>query len=129
MGDVLAEHLVLEVDGRHARIGFLHRLPDVGRLGDDAEHAAAVRYQLAVLDGGAGVEYERVGHIVQTGDLLALFVGLRIAAGRHADAAGGIVRPLDVDILELFVDDRIENIEQVGVQAGQDCLRLRSTHL
>ena len=28
-----------------------------------AEHAAAVRYQLAVLDGGAGVEYERVGHI------------------------------------------------------------------
>lgn len=30
-----------------------------------AEHAAAVRYQLAVLDGGAGVEYERVGHIVR----------------------------------------------------------------
>ena len=90
-----------------------------------AEHAAAVRYQLAVLDGGAGVEYERVGHIVQTGDLLALFVGLRIAAGRHADAAGGIVRPLDVNVLELFVDNGIEDVEQVGVQSGQDSLRLR----
>ena len=71
------------------------------------------------------MEHERIGHIVQTGDLLALLVSLRVAAGRHADAARCVVRPLDVDILELFVDDRIENIEQVGVQAGQDCLRLR----
>ena len=71
------------------------------------------------------MEYERIRHIVQTGDLLALFVGLRIAAGRHADAAGGIVRPLDVDILELFVDNGIEDVEQVGVQSGQNSLRLR----
>ena len=73
------------------------------------------------------MEYERVGHIVQTGDLLALLVSLRIAAGRHADAARCVVCPLDVDILELFVDDGIENIEQVGVQTGQDCLGLRVT--
>ena len=116
---------LIEVNFLHIGISLLDGFVK-GRCGSRyTEHAAAVRYQLAVLDGGAGVEHERVGHIVQTGDLLALFVGLRIAAGRHADAAGGIVCPLNVDILELFVDNGIEDVEQVGVQSGQDSLRLR----
>ena len=65
---------LIEVNFLHIGISLLDGFVK-GRCGSRyAEHAAAVRYQLAVLDGGAGVEYERVGHIVQTGDLLALFV-------------------------------------------------------
>ena len=82
---------LIKVDLLHIGIGFADSLIERGRSRSHAEDTAAVRDEPAVLDSGACVEHERIGHIVQTGDLLALLVSLRIAAGRHADAARCVV--------------------------------------
>ena len=69
-------HLV-KVDLLDVGVGLLNGLIERGRSRSHAENTAAVRDELAVLDSGACVEYERIGHIVKTRDLLALLVSLR----------------------------------------------------
>ena len=71
---------LVKVDLPDVGVGLLNGLIERGRSRSHAEDTAAVRDEPAVLDSGACVEHERIGHIVQTGDLLALLVGEGIAA-------------------------------------------------
>ena len=91
------------------------------------EHTTAVGYDLAVLERGARMEYKAVLHGIETGDDLALLICLRIAAGCHNNTASSVRLPVDLDLIEALVNDSVEDVKQIGIQTGQNCLGLGVT--
>ena len=70
--------------------------------GCDAKDAAAVGQVFTVFPAGAGMIYDDacpLAVFIQTMDLIALLIALRITAGCLDDACAGFFGPFDFDIL------------------------------
>ena len=127
MRDVGAVAGAVELDLDDAAVGVVDGLADVGAERGDAEDAAAVRDDEARAARGAGVEDDDVVELrglVEAGDLDALGIGLRIAAGDHHDADRGAGVPLDGAVGEGAVHARPERGQERGGEAREDRLRL-----
>lgn len=88
----------------------------------------AGRDEPAVLQRGSGVvDLEVVLPVepVEAGDLISLFILDRIPAGSGDDADAGVVVPLDIYGVELFVDDGVDDLYEIGPEPRENDLRLR----
>src|SRR3972149_10351461 len=58
--------------------------------------------------------------LTQPGDREAGRVLLRVATGGEDHAHAGLLRPLDLQLVEAVVDDGEADLQEVGLEAGQE---------
>lgn len=84
MTDVISHILIFEIDPAGGLIGVGSCLLQRLACGSDAQHPAAIGDDLAVLELGSRVEYEKtilILDLLQTVDLEALLVRYRVSVG------------------------------------------------
>ena len=107
-------------------VGLVEGGAEIGCDGGDGEDAAAGGDEVAVFDGGAGVEDDDIfGRAVVRGrDGFAggVFAGVAAAGGDDADAGSGA--HLDGELVGGAVDGGVEEVDDVGLEAEEDGLGL-----
>src|ERR1700682_564467 len=94
----------------------------------DRQNAAAGRDDLSIYALRSSMEnlnVRKFGRFIQTRNRFSSVVFIGITAGCEDDRHASAFVPLDRVIVDLAVDRGLEQWQQIGFHARQDCLRLR----
>src|SRR5690242_14187548 len=125
--DVASVVQAVERDRPRRLVGELAGLVEIVADAGHVQDPATVGQQLAASTCGTGVEDERAERlgVRDSGDRRAYVTALRVRAGGQRNRDRGTVTVPHRSPAQVSAGGRDERREQVAVEAGEDCLRLR----